>query len=100
MERHKVVYIFVHIANKNYDWREVIVLTYVDTEKLVDTLINDWFTDNKIKLGDNETGDSCNYHAMTHMDTEILGAFCDMTAIHGEELKEVLTRGYLAKTLR
>lgn len=72
-------------------------MSYIDTEKLVNTLINDWFTDNKIKLGDNEIGDSCNFHAMTHEETEILGAFCDMTAIHGDDLKEVLIRGYISR---
>lgn len=38
---------------------------------------------------------SCDFHAMTHKDTEILGMFCDFTGIHGEELKMLLIRGYL-----
>lgn len=72
-------------------------MSYINTEKLVDTLINDWFTDNKIQLSDNQVGDSCNYHAMTHEETKILGIFCDITAIHGNDLKEVLIRGYLSR---
>lgn len=39
--------------------------------------------------------DSVNFHAMTHEDTEILGMFCDFTAIRGEKLKLLLIRGYL-----
>lgn len=39
--------------------------------------------------------DSVNFHAMTHEDTEILGMFCDFTAIRGEKLKQLLIRGYL-----
>lgn len=50
------------------------------------------FTDGKIL---SHTLDSCDFHAMTHVDTEILGAFCDVTGIHGEELKKLLVRGYL-----
>lgn len=38
---------------------------------------------------------SVNFHATTHEDTEILGAFCDFTAIRGEKLKLTLIRGYL-----
>lgn len=38
---------------------------------------------------------SCMFHAMTHRDTEILGMFCDYTGIHGEELKDILIKGYL-----
>lgn len=40
---------------------------------------------------------SCDFHAMTHQDTEILGMFCDFTGIHGEKLKEVLLKGYLKR---
>ena len=50
------------------------------------------FTDGKIL---SHTLDSCDFHAMTHVDTEILGAFCDVTGIHGEELKQLFIRGYL-----
>ena len=32
--------------------------------------------------------DNCDFHAMTHEGTEILGMFCDFTNIHGEELKK------------
>lgn len=42
--------------------------------------------------------DSCIFHNLTHQDTEILGMFCDFTNIHGEELKEVLLKGYLNKS--
>lgn len=42
-----------------------------------------------------EMDNSINYHAIDIEDTEILGSFCDMTAIHGEKLKEVLVEGYL-----
>ena len=45
-----------------------------------------------------EMDNSINYHAMDIEDTEILGSFCDMTAIHGEKLKEVLVEGYLKIT--
>lgn len=50
------------------------------------------FTDGKIL---SHTLDSCDFHAMTYVDTEILGAFCDVTGIHGEDLKKLLIRGYL-----
>ena len=66
-------------------------------EETTDELKQMWFTDDKYNKN---SDDSCNYHAMTHMDTEILGVFCDMTAIHGDGLKDVLTRGYLARILR
>ena len=72
-------------------------MSYTYTERLVNSLINNWFTDNKIQLSDNQVGDSCNYHAITHEETEILGIFCDITAIHGDDLKEVLIRGYLSR---
>lgn len=39
---------------------------------------------------------SCDYHSITHNDTEILGAFCDMTGIHNEKLKRILLLGYMA----
>ena len=42
-------------------------------------------------------GDSCDNHAMTHEDTEILGMFCDVTSIRGEDLKDVLIKGYLKR---
>lgn len=72
-------------------------MSYIITERLINTLINNWFTDNKIQLSDNQVGDSCNYHAMAHEETEILGVFCDITSIHGDDLKEVLIRGYLSR---
>ena len=40
---------------------------------------------------------SCDFHAMTHPDTEILGMFCECTGIQGEKLKEVLLKGYLKR---
>ena len=51
----------------------------------------------RVRLDDerSETDNSVKYHAMNIEDTEILGSFCDMTAIHGEKLKEVLVEGYL-----
>lgn len=72
-------------------------MSYIVTERLINALINNWFTDNKIQLSDNQVGDSCNYHAMTHEETEILGVFCDITSIHGDDLKEILIRGYLSR---
>lgn len=51
----------------------------------------------RVRLDDDrsEMDNSVNYHVMDIEDTEILGSFCDMTAIHGEKLKEVLVEGYL-----
>ena len=51
------------------------------------------FTNGKQNLS--QENDSVNFHAMAHEDTEILGMFCDSTAIHGEKLKLTLIRGYL-----
>lgn len=51
------------------------------------------FTNGKQNLS--QENDSVNFHAMTHEDTEILGMFCDFTAIRGEKLKLTLIRGYL-----
>lgn len=45
-------------------------------------------------------GDSRDYHSITHKDTEILGMFCDATAIHGEDLKDVLVEGYLRRIVK
>ena len=42
-----------------------------------------------------EDTDSCDLHMMDHEDTEILGQFCDATAIHGEKLKDILLLGYI-----
>lgn len=53
------------------------------------------FQDGRMSLS-SET-DSCFLHNLTHLDTEILGAFCDYTNIHGEELKKVLIEGFLQK---
>lgn len=39
--------------------------------------------------------DSCILHNLNHKDTEILGAFCDFTNIHGEKLKDILINGFL-----
>lgn len=50
------------------------------------------FTDGRIL---SHTLDSCDFHAMTHEDTEILGMFCDFSGIHGKDLKKLLIRGYL-----
>lgn len=58
-------------------------------------LKQDFFPENKYV----EDGDSCEHHAMTHDDTEILGMFCDVTAIHGEDLKDVLVKGYLKRVV-
>ena len=43
---------------------------------------------------------SVDFHAITHEDTEILGMFCDFTAIHGEKLKQLLINGYLKKVTK
>lgn len=51
------------------------------------------FTNGKQNLS--QENDSVNFHAMTYEDTEILGMFCDFTAIRGEKLKLTLIRGYL-----
>lgn len=51
------------------------------------------FTNGKQSLS--PENDSVNFHAMKHEDTEILGMFCDFTAIRGEKLKLLLIRGYL-----
>ena len=42
-----------------------------------------------------EECNSINYHAITHEDTEILGAFCDVTGFHGNDLKKLLILGYM-----
>lgn len=42
---------------------------------------------------------SCELHNMTYRDTEILGIFCDYTGIHGEQLKEILIKGYLSSSV-
>ena len=41
--------------------------------------------------------DSCVAHNLTQQDTEILGVFCDLTNIHGDNLINVLIKGYLNK---
>lgn len=43
-----------------------------------------------------EECNSVNYHAITHEDTEILGAFCDVTGFHGNDLKKLLILGYMS----
>lgn len=40
-----------------------------------------------------KSANSCDYHAMTHAHTEILGVFCDNTATLYQELREILTIG-------
>ena len=60
--------------------------------KVEEELYNTIFTNGNIL---SHTLDSCDFHAMTHQDTEILGAFCDFSGIHGEDLKKLLIRGYL-----
>ncbi len=42
-------------------------------------------------------GDSCEFHNLTHKETEILGVFCDLTNIHGDDLIDVLVKGYMNK---
>ena len=42
-----------------------------------------------------EECNSVNYHAITHEDTEILGAFCDVTGFHGNDLQKLLILGYM-----
>lgn len=42
---------------------------------------------------DEQSTNSCDYHAMTHAHTEVLGVFCDNTAISDQELREILTIG-------
>lgn len=39
--------------------------------------------------------DNCDCHELTHEDTEILGMFCDVIPVHGDDLKRVLLLGYL-----
>lgn len=41
--------------------------------------------------------DSAILHNMTIVEMEILGQFCDYTGIHGDELKQVLIRGWINK---
>lgn len=41
--------------------------------------------------------DICESHNLTHKDTEILGVFCDFTNIHGDELIDILVKGYIGK---
>lgn len=43
-----------------------------------------------------EECNSVNYHAITHEDTEILGAFCDVTGFHGNDLQKLLILGYIS----
>lgn len=71
-------------------------------EKTVDMLKREWFTDNRYVENTDfrDSNDSCNFHAISHEDTEILGIFCDRTAIHGDGLKDILIRGYLARILK
>lgn len=72
-------------------------MSYIDMEKMVGILMKDWFRNDKFLLEDEDEGDSCNFHAMTHQETEILGIFCDVTGIYGAALEEVLVRGYLSR---
>lgn len=39
---------------------------------------------------------SCDFHTMTHKDTEILGMFCDFTGLHDKDIADILLNGYLA----
>lgn len=70
-------------------------INWVDREIVKQYFMESLFE--RVRLDDerSETDNSVNYHAMDIEDTEILGSFCDMTAIHGEKLKEVLVEGYL-----
>ena len=42
---------------------------------------------------DEKNTNGCDYHAMTHDHAEVLGVFCDDTAISDQELREILTIG-------
>lgn len=55
----------------------------------------------QIEIAENETIDnaefitpcSVTYHNMTHLETEILGQFCDQTGLHWKEIATVLNVG-------
>ena len=63
-------------------------------QKLYDMLYETIFTNGKYIISNVNSAD---FHAMTHMDTEILGMFCDQFSIHGEDLKQLLIYGYLTR---
>lgn len=64
-----------------------------DIEKAVNELY--FYIKGKMKFSSEV--DSCATHNLTHQDTEILGIFCDITNIHGDDLINVLIKGYLNK---
>ena len=70
-------------------------INWVDREIVKRYFMESLFEGVRFEDERSETDNSVNYHAMDIEDTEILGSFCDMTAIHGERLKEVLVEGYL-----
>ena len=61
-----------------------------DTEERLKKLI---FDDEKMVLP--SEANSCDFHFMTHEDTEILGQFCDFTGIHGDQLRNILVKSLL-----
>ena len=62
-------------------------------EKYMEHLNKIIFKNEKMMLSPEK--DSCDLHALTHEDTEILGMFCDVIPVHGDELKKILLLGYL-----
>ena len=70
-------------------------INWVDREIVKRYFMEALFEGVRLEVERSEIDNSVNYHAMNIEDTEILGSFCDMTAIHGEKLKEGLVEGYL-----
>lgn len=62
-------------------------------ERYIAHLNKYFFEDGKMMLSPEIN--SCDFHKLTHLDTEILGMFCDKVDIHGEELKRVLLLGLI-----
>lgn len=65
-------------------------------EKLINKL-SFYLKGNMMFSSESDERDSCKFHNLTHEDTKILGVFCDLTNIHGENLMNVLIKGYLNK---
>lgn len=63
--------------------------------KILDNLKYEIFDNGNIMLSPEIN--SVNSRNLTHQDTEILGMFCDFMNVHGDDLKEILLRGYLNK---
>lgn len=60
-----------------------------------DSLYETIFTDGKMMLSPDI--DNCDFHAMDHKDTEILGMFLDAIPLSNtEDLKRILIKGYMA----